>query len=174
MITRERLLERLDYNPETGVFTWKAKPVASWVDRRWNNRYAGQHAGYVNTMGYVAINIAKTMYLAHRLAWLYVHGELPDSELDHIDRNPSNNSISNLRQADRRTNNYNKGKQSNNTSGVKGATWNKAKGKWQVNIAYNGKNTYVGRFDTLEDAASAYEAAARRFHGEFANTGKGA
>lgn len=90
----------LDYNWRTGEFTWRVRPE---MPIRWNRRFAGKKAGNVNTRGYVTIAINHVAYLAHRLGWKIATGEEP-SEIDHFDRNPTNNALENLRAATRSEN----------------------------------------------------------------------
>jgi len=155
---RERVVELLNYDPETGVFTRKVRR------RRF---LAGEVAGTLNGKGYIRIRIDGKDYLAHRLAWLVVHGHLPD-ELDHINGEPSDNRIINLRQATRQENVRNTGMRVNNTSGYKGVCWGKSRGKWIATARdANGKSKYIGRFHNPEAASAAYEAYASRNYGAF-------
>jgi hypothetical protein len=160
-ITRERLLEVLDYDVETGVFRWKVK-----TSRKIN---IGQIAGTV-THGYVQIRIDGVIYRAHRLAWLYVLGEWPASDVDHRDRCRSNNRWSNLRLATKSQNQGNTAPWPSNTSGFKGVTWNKKRKRWYAQITIRGVVNYLGSFLDINDAALAYKNAATKYFGEFART----
>lgn len=80
------------------------------------------------------------LYLAHRLGYLYVHGEFPSEKLDHIDRDKTNNRVQNLRPATHKQNSENKGIQANNTSGYKGVSWSKQRSKWVAVICQHQKN----------------------------------
>jgi hypothetical protein len=120
MITYERVHELLDYDPKTGIFTWK-------VGR--GGRRFGRVAGNKRSDGYIKIQIDGRSYLAHRLAWLYIYGYLPEHDVDQIDRDPSNNRIDNLREVSRTCNLRNCGNHSSNTSGVKGVSFHKQRGK---------------------------------------------
>jgi hypothetical protein len=83
-LTAERLRELLNYDPDTGVFTWRVRPVHS--------HRVGDIAGSVRTTrGYRLIGVAGRVYKAHRLAWLYMMGEWPKDQIDHINRDPSDN-----------------------------------------------------------------------------------
>jgi hypothetical protein len=88
--------------------------------------------------------------------------------IDHMDGNGLNNSRSNLRAATNAQNLQNRGKQKNNTSGIKGVSWDKARSKWAAEIRSQGKRYHLGRFDTKEEAAEAYRKAAKKLHKEFA------
>ena len=119
MLTQERLKERLDYDPDTGVFV---------------SLGTGDSIG-VHDEGYVRITMKdRKKHYAHRLAWLYVHGKWPEGDIDHIDRNKSNNAISNLRDVPRAINIFNAPSRQDNTSGCTGVTWCKAKQKWKVRL----------------------------------------
>jgi hypothetical protein len=160
-LTQARLKERLHYDPDTGIFTW-VKPSFMRPD------FVGKAAGG-DVNGYVSICIDRKNYPAHRLAWLYVHGRWPDSEIDHINRNRSDNRIRNLREATHAENLRNMSMGKNNTSGVLGVSWDSKNQKWRAHITVNAKFKSVGRFVHKEDAISARRAAAEKYHGEFAS-----
>jgi hypothetical protein len=175
-VTAEYVRQILDYDPETGEFRWKprspnmfsdGKHAATHTCAKWNSIYAGHLAGRV-CRGYWQIGIGGRRYQSHRLAWLYVTGQDAPDEIDHIDGNPSNNRFANLRQATHAENLRNRGSQSNSTSGIKGVTWDRAREKWRAEITNGVTRIFIGRFDTKEDAASAYARAALDVHGEFA------
>jgi len=152
----------LVYHPETGLFTWARS-------RSQGKGRIGTVAGCQRSDGYVVIKLFRCSYLASRLAMLYMTGEMPTA-VDHIDRDPSNNRWTNLRESTIPQNGWNRPKQRNNTSGFKGVTWHVAKQKWQAQINHLGKYIHLGRFVTLEEAAKAYERAAKTLHGEFVCT----
>lgn len=158
-LTQERLKELLDYNPETGVFTWKAKsaPAASKVK-------IGDVAGSFETKGYKRIKINYKQYKSHRLAWLYVNGRWPAEELDHIDGNPGNNSISNLRECSRAENTENRAPQGKHSSGLIGVSWNERKQKWKAVIAKDRKSIFLGYFHCKYEAHKEYQQAKRQLH----------
>lgn len=161
MITQAYLIERLDYNPETGVFTWKRRLGNSRTINSWNTRYSGTEAGTVrlsensDTLYYRFINLLDKPRRAHRLAWLYVHGE--DAELiDHIDSDGLNNKIKNLRNTSSLINTR-KGKiQTNNKSGFKGVSLRSDTGRWSARCKVGRKFKSLGCFDTKEAAFEAY------------------
>lgn len=163
MITRERLMEVLDYNQETGVFTW-VKPTGYRAK-------AGDVAGAVGTIGYRHIKIEGKHYYAHRLAWFYVNGAWPSKQIDHIDGSRLNNAIANLREATNAQNNWNKRKQVNNKSGFKGVSWSSTAGKWWAQINREGRHYNLGYYDCPAEAAKAYQSAAERIHGDYAHAG---
>lgn len=166
MLSQSYLKECLDYDANTGLFTWRKRPDSHFKTVRhmniWNARYAYKQAGHATSIGYVLISINSRAYRAHSLAYLFTHGFIPPI-IDHKNAIPSDNKISNLRAANKRQNGANRTDVSA-SSGVKGVSWHKARGGWQVRVC--GK--YVGIFSTLEAAASAYEAEARRVFGDFA------
>jgi hypothetical protein len=138
-LTAEHVRAILDYNPDTGVFRWR------WRDdwrKNENARWAGKVAGNINRRGYVRIGINGRSYLAHRLAWFFIYGEWPQKDLDHIDGDPGNNHIANLRLATRQENTRNRQKNKNNTAGVPGVSWCKRTGKFLVQIKVDGKRAY--------------------------------
>ena len=127
----------------------------------------GSAAGWSGCGGkYQQIRLLGETHYAHRLAWLYVHGEWPKNDIDHRDGDTWNNRISNLRDVTRSVNNRNVLRpRRNGSSGIVGVSWHKATGKWQANI-YAGKHIHLGRFDTKEEAAAAYQRAKLIYHGE--------
>jgi hypothetical protein len=90
-LTREQLKEALDYNPDTGLFTWKKLPKAA------HRKKVGEIAGSHDEKGYIRIGINGTVYKSHRLAWLYVYGQWPSKIIDHVNGVNDDNRISNLR-----------------------------------------------------------------------------
>ena len=167
MITAELVRELLEYSPETGLFRWKERPSRS----SWKAIWPGKVAGSLDSKGYLRFQVAGRTHKAHRLAWLYVHGEWPKGEIDHIDGDRSNNAIANLRVATARQNQQNKTAKVN-ASGFRGVS--KMGRKWRALVTINGRRTHVGIFDTPEAASAAYEAAAAEHYGEFAYKGRSA
>lgn len=164
-ITQEYLKSRLHYNPETGVFTWKASS-----NPHWNGKWDGKRAGWLKTGKsgvYRQIAIDNVKYYEHRLAWLYMTGEWP-KEVDHINGNKICNKFCNLREASGSQNHYNKKMMSNNTSGYKGVFFCKQKKKWLARIQYNKTQKHLGTFECPTSAYFAYCKAAKELHGEFA------
>jgi len=140
--------ELLTYFPDTGVFRWK-KTLS-------NRAKAGSQAGGPNGKGYVEIKIDKKVYKAHRLAWLHVYEQDPgQSEIDHEDLNKGNNSIGNLRLVTRKQNNENMPMLKNNTSGVRGVSYQKKNDIWTAYIYHNKNRIHLGSFKDLSLAAMA-------------------
>lgn len=162
-ITPAELRDDLHYDEKTGVFTWQVKR---------NGCVPGAVAGTVSGPDYYRnICVRGCLAAAHRLAWLYVKGEWPTDQLDHINGNRDDNRISNLREATQGENSFNRKRYSNNSSGVKGVYWNKSIGKWHAQIRANRKRHHVGFFPSVEAARAAYLAASARLHGEFGSAG---
>ena len=156
LISWSELKNLLDYDPSTGVFVWRV----------YSNGRApvGSIAGTLQKDKYWQIGINKTLYKAHRLAWFYINGAWPDREIDHIDGNPSNNRISNLRCATRSENMQNqRNPMSTNGSGYLGVYVDK-KGGAIAKIHVNGKQVYLGRFKNTEEAHSVYIKAKAELH----------
>ena len=173
MITQERLKELLHYDPETGCFTWKHRDGLVGKQKTWNIRWAGKPAGNLNkVLGYVMVYADGKNYLCHRLAWLYVHGEIPGDEIDHIDGNRANNVLSNLRPATRKQNAANSKMRVDNKTGLKGVFYHRNRSHqnkpWQSRIKVNCRNVSLGYFNTKEAAYEAYVSAAEALRGEFA------
>jgi len=141
------LEEILDYNPQTGSLTWKV---------RRGSKGAGTIASYKNTKGYVGICIDRKHMKAHRVAWLMTYGELPNGDIDHIDGNPSNNKLDNLRDVSHSANIQNrKSATVKNKTGFLGVV--KRKNKFAAHVHRNGKQIYLGLFETAELAHQTYK-----------------
>lgn len=158
MITQEYIKLNLNYDENTGIFTR--------IKSNHHSVKVGDIAGTDNR-GYTMISINHKKYGAHRLAWLYVHGEMPEC-IDHINGNPSDNRICNLRPANQLTNTYNSKIRKDNTSGVKGVNWNAQWKKWAARISINGYRKFLGYFDDLELAELVASESRLKYHGEFA------
>jgi hypothetical protein len=155
----EKLLQILDYDPKSGEFRWKKAP---------HNRChmpEGSIAGTIDKMGARAIMIKGYLYYAHRLAWFYVYRKWPNGDIDHIDLNPENNAISNLRIATKSQNNANTRSRSHNILGIKGVS--KRGKKYAAMMTIKKRVTYLGLFKTPEKAHAAYLAKAKEVYGEF-------
>jgi hypothetical protein len=161
-LTLERLRTVIHYDPLTGVF--------EWTTQRNNHRaLPGTSAGhYKSKRKYVIIGIYHHNYFAHRIAWLYMTGEMPTCDIDHINGDRADNRWANLRLATRSQNNANAKRRADNTSGFKGVTFNKRRNGWQAQIKLTGRNYNLGCFITPEEAHAAYRVAAAERFGQFA------
>lgn len=150
-LTQDRLKELFLYEPETGKFTRKSTP----------NRKVGS----VTSHGRLNIFIDYQQYYAHRLAWLYVYGSWPVADVDHIDGNPLNNAIENLRDVSRSVNMQNiKRARKDSHSGLVGVLKDKRKDRYMAYICVDGGRKYLGTFDTAEQANAAYLSVKRLVH----------
>ena len=156
-LTAELLREHLHYCPETGIFTW-IKPRAPGV------RF-GDVAGNKMADGYWVVCIFSHRHKAHRLAFLYMTGNFPEAMVDHINGNKSDNRFINLRQATNAQNKRNTPKRRDNTSGFKGVVFSKY-GRW-IAQCNSDKGSYLGSFDTAEEASICYNEHAKKIYGEF-------
>ena len=155
ILTQARLKELLQYDPNTGGFTWRVnRPRVK----------AGCNAGTLDSKQYRRISIDAKVYLAHRLAWLYMYGEWPATELDHINRNRNDNRIGNLRLADRSINTQNCNQRVDNVSGHRGVGWHKLSQRWRARISVRNKVVNLGSFHTFDEAVQAYKAYADQHH----------
>lgn len=153
----QKILKRfLKYNQITGKFTWRVKRGPRRKDER---------AGSKHSEGYIQINFLGKVYFAHRLAFLYITGRWPD-EIDHINHNRRDNRWLNLRECTHKENlSYQKVNKAN-TTGYKGVS--KSRGRFRAYIVKNGKQIFLGRHNTKEEAALAYNNAAINLFGRFA------
>lgn len=164
-ITPEIVRELLDYNPETGVFVWKPRGrhrFSADIDfNRWNSRNAGSRAGGVtcNTKGYTSrrIKIFSSTQKEHRLAWMWMTGEYPPEQVDHRNRDATDNRWHNLRASTNSENAKNMSMSGNNTSGVSGVFWIKSKRRWCAKVCCDGVLTVLGSFRDIDDAAIAVQ-----------------
>lgn len=154
-LTQDELKRRLAYNPETGEFHYRFAT---------GGKPAGSRAGTFCSQGYRSIAIRKRLYKEHRLAWLYVHGRWPDGLIDHIDLQPSNNRIANLREATSQQNQFNRSPGRNKT-GYKGVLVHKD-GKFSA-VAKIGRRYHLGMFKTAKEAGDAYREFVTKHHGEY-------
>lgn len=159
--TQKELKEILDYNSNTGIFIWKTKPSRQIKK--------GQIAGSDHHSGYIFITISKKKHAAHRLAFLYMTGSIPEV-VDHIDRNKTNNKWNNLREATQSNNCCNRIKSKNKSSMYKGVFFKNdgRKNPWIARIMINKKYVTIGSFNNEIDAAKAYDKKAISHYKEFA------
>lgn len=160
-ISQEYLRERVTYDPLTGLFAYNERPQSHFRSSRacnaWNARFAGALTGTKDSRGHIQIKLDGKRYLAHRMAFLYMSGAIPE-EVDHIDRNKTNNAWANLRSADRSQNAANRE--------ARGA-YLTSSGRFRAQICVNYKIVHLGTFDTESEAISAYQNASNRAFGQF-------
>jgi hypothetical protein len=156
--TQQRLKELFIYDPESGIFT---RRIATG---RHGRHKAGVKAGTPQSHGYVAMHVDGRRYVAHRLAWVYMYGEWPNTDLDHINNVKNDNRIANLRLVTRKQNMQNVLSHKHNTSGFKGVSWHAPRSKWRAYIFCDYRQIYLGLFDTKEAAAAARAEAEKVYH----------
>lgn len=154
-LTFDRLKQVVSFNPETGEFTRINRAGVK----------GGAIGGGINRAnGYRYIRIDGKRYMAHRVAWMYMTGSMPDGYLDHRDGNRANNSFKNLRLATYADNAQNRPTQSNNTTGLRGVCWHKPTGRFTARITKDGVQHFLGYFRDPQDAHRAYLQAKERLH----------
>lgn len=156
IVTAEDAHRLLTYDPETGVFTWKAR-----TGRGSNRTQLKPTAGSVSDQGYILFNVGGKLHRAHRVAWLMTHGEWPPATIDHINRVRSDNRLCNLRLATRGENQQNLSIRIDNKSGHKGVFWYEALRKWMAYINCNGQRVTLGYFQDKSEAIAARQKAER-------------
>lgn len=166
------LRECFSYDVQTGALTWRVRPRehfkggAGW--HNFNNQFANRPAGATGVDKYIDVKVNGIGYPIARIIWAMQSGQSEFGHVDHIDGDPTNNRMSNLRLATFAENARNRTHKSNNSSGVRGVTWHKPSRKWWVRVTLEGKTHSFGVYKTIEEAAVvAYEAKQRMF-GEFA------
>ncbi len=159
-LTAARLRALLHYDPETGIFN-----RCAGCPRNRKDRAAGSRAGSTTALGYIEIGLLGRRFLAHRLAVLYVTGQWPDKQVDHINGDRFDNRLINLRLVDNTTNIENRHRPNkNNRSGWLGCYQEKRTGRWVAHITVMKKKLTLGRYPTPEAASHAYLEAKRRLH----------
>ena len=147
IITWDQLNNVLRYETASGIFYWKETR---------GTMIKGSIAGSIENTGYISIRIGGTAYLAHRLVWFYTYKSWPENNIDHIDRDPTNNRIENLRDVTQLVNGKNRLKNKNNTSGYKGVYFDKNKSIWIAETIINRIKYRLGNFKTAELANISY------------------
>lgn len=160
MLAQERLKYLLRYEPETGEWYW-VNPLSY-------NVFEGQSAGTISFHGYRIITIGGVKHRAARLAWLYMTGEWPEEEVDHINRCKLDDRWENLRCVTRSENALNRDMQENNISGARGVHRDSTRRKWVASIKKDGVTHFLGRFDSFDEAVAARDSAAKDLHQDFA------
>lgn len=158
------LRQLVEYDPQTGEFVWLPRPREMFASLRAYRIFITKHEGKralvsVNEDGYLRGYVFGGVILAHRAAWALHFNRWPEGDIDHINGNPADNRISNLRDVDNQTNMRNKSRSRANKSGVTGVFENKARGNWQAYIGSNGKLVRLGTFASYGDAVAARKAA---------------
>jgi hypothetical protein len=155
LIDQERLKILMHYDPESGDLRWLNNELVYPPVR-------GKLIGCVSACGYLVVMINKRQYKAHRLAWLYVHGDHPLDMIDHINGDRKDNRIVNLRSVNNTVNQQNQRKpMSSNKSGFMGVCWHIRCRKWRVNLRHKGKTKHIGYFDDPQVGYQAYLSAKR-------------
>lgn len=169
-LTQEYLKECLYYNTETGIFTWKERPLKHFKTKRicnsWNKKMSYKIANSINNSGYIRIGINGVRILSHRLAWFYIHGVWPKNQIDHVNGITTDNRLCNIREANNSENQQNLKKQNSNnkSSGFLGVRYHIRLNKFEARIKINGKLNYLGLFKTPEEAHEVYLKAKRELH----------
>lgn len=161
MLSVTTLREKLHYDPVTGIFRWRQSPTISVP--------SGAVAGSLSKQGgHYVIGIGRKTYLAHRLAWLYVHGEWPNGILDHINRDRTDNRIENLRLITKAGNSINRDAPANSKTGRPGVSWSTSRSKWRAYITVNNRQKHLGHFSNFWEACEARANGEVEHFGEFA------
>lgn len=154
-ITQKQLKEIVSYNEFTGEFTW---------NKHYFKSKEGKRADFISSSGYMSISIKTKPNLAHRLAWLYMTGELPKFNIDHIDGDRTNNRFNNLRNVESVVNSQNQRKpHKDNLTGLLGVSRH-VKNRFKASINILGKAKHIGTYKSAEDAGNAYIRAKRELH----------
>lgn len=163
MLTQQYLKDNFNYDQKTGLFV-RTKKTGT-------NTKIGIPLVWNKGNGYIFFSVQNKLQLAHRMAWLYIYGEIPLMNIDHINGNKSDNRITNLRMANQSQNTANSCLSKLNTSGAKGVFWLKDAKKWRASVMVNYKFITLGRFDNIDDAIKAREVGAKKYFGDFASDG---
>lgn len=175
ILSQEYLHECLVYDPESGILTWRVRPLEHFKNehagKTWNTRYSGTRAGWPRGDGYLCVFLSGAKYYVHRLAWKMMNGHWPPAQIDHINQDRVDNRLSNLREVTKQENSRNASLRCDNSSGVTGVYWNASKNKWHAQIRVDGERIHLGYLTSKEAAIAARKAADARF-GFHPNHGK--
>jgi hypothetical protein len=171
------LRQLLRYEPETGKLFWLDRSPEEFKAEKyykaWRTSCLGKPAlNSADSYGYLTGFVNGTCVKAHRAIWAIVYGEWPPMHIDHINRNPQDNRIENLRMVTKQENAKNTKVRADNASGSHGVSWEKARRKWRAYIVVSGVQKWIGRFDKLEDAIKARQDAEDKY-GFHINHGNG-
>jgi hypothetical protein len=162
----EKLRDRLDHDPLTGVLTWKPRPPEDFANlriwRTWNTRFAGKPVKAQQHRGYLLFQIndeARHNVSVHRVIWALAHGRWPLDQIDHRNGDRSDNRLMNLREATSAENHQNV-----RLRPMQGAWLDARKGRFEAKISVNGKQMWLGYFATREKAHFAYLEARSKLH----------
>jgi hypothetical protein len=163
-----RFRESLDHDRETGVLRWRVRPLSHFPSARtcnaWNARFAGKIAGCHHN-GYIRIRVFDRAFMAHCIVWALETGQWPQYEIDHKNRNRSDNRFDNLRPATSTLQQMqNKSIYKTNKSGTTGVWYNAIRQQWTAYISAGGRRYHLGYFDTQEDAVAARLMAKKELH----------
>lgn len=170
------LREIISYDQVSGKLYWRERCAKHFQNGRhsaehtaakWNARYAGRPAlTAIEVSGYGHGDIFGKRYKAHRVAWALYYGKWPDSEIDHINGDPADNRIENLRCVTKEQNMRNQRRSIANKSGVTGVCWASHRSKWSAQIKVGGRKHHLGLFSVFADAVKVRKDAERRlgFH----------
>lgn len=156
MIDQETVKKLFHYDAESGKLLWRygnGRNVKPW-----------QEAKALNGKGYVCVKVLGKNYPAHRIIWLYVHGDFPKQFIDHKNRVRNDNRLCNLRDVSRSDNAQNISLPSHNKSGHIGVSWIKTHNSWTVYVAVNKKNKWLGYYKNLDDAITARKEAEKKYY----------
>lgn len=156
LLLQDELHTLFDYCPETGLLTRKMCTA--------NRHTIGELVGTSGSRGYLQATIHSRKYPVHRIIWCWLYGAWPKHDVDHINRVRNDNRKINLREVTRSENNHNGGANRRNTSGHRGASWDKSKQLWVSHIRAYGVSYFLGRHKTAELASAAYYAAKAIHH----------
>jgi len=149
----------VEYNSESGEFTWKYRECNSKGAKVFNKQFSGKKLTSTNKYGYMFTDImmkgsARTHLKLHRLAWFIFYKEIPNGFIDHINQVRNDNRIINLRVVTIEGNNKNRAMSNLNTSGVSGVSWRNDVNKWHAKVTVKGERIHLGYFDDINDAAN--------------------
>lgn len=164
-LTQDDVRYWFDYNPDTGAFLWR---------RAYYYQQAGSEAGLrpSGPTNYCQVKLLGTVYPCSRLIWIYMTGAWPEGNVLYKDNDRLNLKWENLYIGTANQTQYHRTMNSNNSSGVKGASWNSEFKKWHCAIRVNGKDVFVGRYTNIDDAEIALQEARQMYHGNFASDGQ--